>query len=181
MIRKFDVKTGEPRGEIKNPESPGLNDIAVASDGTIYGTQTGTAGMVDTFKIFKITAAGVVSELVKGEPLLSPNGIALDNDGNLVVVGNTTDVFTFSKTDGKLLKTVKTSQPGNDGIVIMKDGTIYVSSVQQGGISRIKPGAAPELIATGVPSAASMCYDSGANQLVIPMNANNAIAIVKLQ
>jgi hypothetical protein len=25
-----------------------------------------------------------------------------------------------------------------------------------------------------------MCYDSGANQLVIPMNANNALAFVKL-
>ena len=181
VIRKFDMKTGAPAGEIKNPETTGLNDIAVHADGTIYGTQTGTAGMPDTFKVFKITGAGVVSELVKGAPLLSPNGIAIDNDGNLVVVGNTTDVFVFSRADGKLLKTLKTSQPGNDGIVIMKDGTIYVSSVQQGGISRIRPGQAPELIATGIPSAASMCYDSGANQLVIPMNANNAMAIVKLQ
>jgi hypothetical protein len=25
-----------------------------------------------------------------------------------------------------------------------------------------------------------MCYDAGANQLVIPMNANNALAFVKL-
>ena len=104
-----------------------------------------------------------------------------DNDGNLVVVGATTDVFVFSPTDGKLLKTLKTAQTGNDGIVIMKDGTIYISSVQQGGIARIRPGQAPELIATGIPSAASMCYDSGANQLVIPMNQNNAMAIVKLQ
>ncbi len=181
VIRKFDLKTGQPMGEIKNPETAGLNDIAVHADGTIYGTQTGTAGMPDTFKVFRITAAGVVSELIKGAPLLSPNGIAIDNDGNLVVVGNTTDVFVFSRADGKLLKTLKTSQPGNDGIVIMKDGTIYVSSVQQGGISRIRPGQAPELIATGIPNAASMCYDSGANQLVIPMNQNNAMAIVKLQ
>jgi len=25
-----------------------------------------------------------------------------------------------------------------------------------------------------------MCYDAGANQLVIPMNANNALAFIKL-
>ena len=177
VIRKLDMKTGAPAGEIKNPETTGLNDIAVHADGTIYGTQS----TADDPKVFKITAAGVVSELIKGLPLVSPNGIALDNDGNLVVVGNTTDVFVFSRTDGKLLKTLKTSQPGNDGIVILKDGTIYVSSVQQGGIARIHPGQAPELIATGIPNAASMCYDSGANQLVIPMNQNNAMAIVKLQ
>ena len=36
-------------------------------------------------------------------------------------------------------------------------------------------------IASGIPSAASMCFDAGANQLVIPMNPNNAVAIVKLK
>ena len=30
-------------------------------------------------------------------------------------------------------------------------------------------------------SSAMMCYDSGANQLVIPMNANNALAFVPLK
>jgi hypothetical protein len=28
---------------------------------------------------------------------------------------------------------------------------------------------------------ASMCYDAGANQLVIPMNANNALAFIPLK
>ena len=39
----------------------------------------------------------------------------------------------------------------------------------------------PELIAQNIPSPASMCYDSGANQLVIPMNANNALAFIPLK
>jgi hypothetical protein len=30
-------------------------------------------------------------------------------------------------------------------------------------------------------SAASMCYDAGANQLVIPMNANNALAFIRIE
>jgi hypothetical protein len=46
-----------------------------------------------------------------------------------------------------------------------------VSSVQNGGVSRIRPGRPAELIARNIPSAASMCYDAGANQLVVPMNA----------
>jgi len=45
----------------------------------------------------------------------------------------------------------------------------------------IRPGEASVLIAEGIPSAASMCYDSGANQLVIPMNANNGLAFVSLK
>jgi hypothetical protein len=62
----------------------------------------------------------------------------------------------------------------------MRDGTKYVSSVIHGGISRIRPGQPAELIARNIPNAASMCYDAGANQLVIPMNANNALAFVRL-
>jgi hypothetical protein len=45
----------------------------------------------------------------------------------------------------------------------------------------MRPGRPAELIAENIPSAASMCYDSGANQLVIPMNANNALAFVRLE
>jgi hypothetical protein len=63
----------------------------------------------------------------------------------------------------------------------MPDGTKYLSSVRQGGISRLRPGRPAELIATGIPSAASMCFDAKARQLVIPMNPNNAVAIVKLK
>lgn len=65
--------------------------------------------------------------------------------------------------------------------MIMEDGTKYVSSVVNGGISRIRPRQQAELIAQNIPNAASMCYDAGGKQLVIPMNANNAIAFVKLQ
>jgi len=53
-------------------------------------------------------------------------------------------------------------------------------AVVNGGISRIRSGQPPELIARNIPNAASMCYDEGAKQLVVPMNANNALAFVPL-
>ena len=119
-------------------------------------------------------------DLIQGAPLRRPNGIAIDPQGNVVVVNMLSpDVQTFSPA-GALLKTEQAAQAGNDGLVIMADGTKYVSSVLQGGVSRMRPGQAAELIATNIPSAASMCYDAGANQLVIPMNANNALAFVPL-
>ena len=80
----------------------------------------------------------------------------------------------------KLTKTENAAQAGSDGLVILEDGTKYVSSVMNGGVSRIRPGQPAELIAQNIPSAASMCYDAGAKQLVIPMNPNNGIAIVSL-
>jgi hypothetical protein len=184
VVRKFNMQTGAPAGEVKVDKSSGFNDIEVADDGTIYATQTGVGGQTPdptTWQVWKITPSGAASIFVQGAPLRQPNGIAFDEKGNIVVVniGNN-EVLTFGQ-DAKLLKTENAVQPGNDGLVIMKDGTKYVSSVVQGGVSRIRPGQPAELIAQNIPNPASMCYDAGANQLVIPMNANNAMAFIPLK
>ena len=184
VIRRFNMQTGAPAGETRVEKSTGFNDIAVAADGTVYATQTGAFGQnpdPNSWQVWKITSAGAASILIQGAPLWQPNGIALDPQGNLVVVniGNA-DVLTFSPA-GKLLQTETAAQAGNDGLEIMKDGTKYVSSVVNGGVSRMRPKQKAELIAQNIPNAASMCYDAGANQLVIPMNANNALAFVPLK
>jgi hypothetical protein len=183
VIRRFSMQTGAPAGETRVERAAWLNDIEVADDGTVYATQTGDRGENPdpaTWQVLKITPDGRVSLFVQGAPLRQPNGIAFDSQGNIVVVnvGNP-EVLTFSPA-GQLLKTESAAQAGSDGLVIMPDGTKYVSSVLNGGISRIRPGQPAELIARNVPNAASMCYDAGANQLVIPMNPNNALAFVKL-
>jgi hypothetical protein len=183
VIRRFNMQTGAPAGETRVDRSTGFNDLEVADDGTIYATQTGTGGQTPdpmSWQVWKITRDGNASLFVQGAPLRQPNGIALDPQGNIVVVNiGSTEVLTFSPA-GQLLRTEHAVQAGNDGLVIMSDGTKYVSSVQNGGVSRIRPGRPAELVAQNIPNGASMCYDAGANQLVIPMNANNALAFVPL-
>lgn len=181
VVRKFDMKTGRPAGEVRVEKSTWFNDIEVAADGTVYATQTGGGTDAQSWQVWKITPDGTASIFVQGEPLRQPNGVAIDPKGNIVVVNIGNDeVLTFSP-DGKLVATEHAAQAGNDGLVIMPDGTKYVSSVRFGGVSRMRPGQPAELIAQNIPSAASMCYDEGANQLVIPMNANNALAFVPLR
>ncbi len=184
VIRKFNMQTGAPAGEIRVDRVAWFNDIEVADDGTIYATQTGEAGdnaNPATWQVWKITPDGSASIFVQGAPLKRPNGVALDPQGNIVVANMiTSDVQTFSPA-GQLVKTENAVQAGSDGLVIMADGTKYVSSVVNGGVSRIRPGQAAELIARNIPNAASMCYDAGANQLVIPMNPNNGLAFVPIR
>jgi hypothetical protein len=183
VVRTFNMQTGAPGRAFRVEKSTGFNDIEVADDGTIYGTQTGAGGQnpdATTWQVWKITPDGNASIFVQGAPMRQPNGIAFDPQGDIVVVNiGTEDVITFSK-DGKVGRTEKAVQSGNDGLVIMRDGTKYVSSVVNGGVSRIRSGRNAELIAQNIPNPASMCYDSDANQLVIPMNANNALAFIKL-
>ena len=182
VLRMFDMTTGAPKGEIKAADSPGFNDIAVAADGTIYASQTnlgiqGAPPDPAAWKVFKVTPAGEVSVLIEDEPLSQPNGIELDGDGNIVVVNIGDDaVLTFSP-EGELVGTEHAALAGNDGLVIMEDGTKYISSVRQGGVSRIRPGQAAELIATGIPMAASMCLATTSPGRLLPLGVPQVLII----
>lgn len=175
FVREFDLATGKPVRNIEIPGSTLLNGIAVSEDGTIYASNTRSPE-----RIYKVSTDGTVSTFVDGAPLAAPNGVAIDEKGNIVVV-NVGDnaVLTFG-IDGALLETQYAVEGGNDGIVVLADGTKYVSSVRFGSVSRLRPGQPAELIAEGIPSAASMCYDSTQKQLVIPLNSNFALAFIKL-
>ena len=184
VIRKFDMKTGAPAGETRVEKVAWFNDIEAADNGTVYATVTGVGGEKPdpaSWQVWKIAPDGTATIFVQGAPLRQPNGVAFDPQNNIIVVniGNN-EVLTFSQ-EGKLLKTENAAQAGNDGLVIMPDGTKYVSSVINGGVSRMRPNQPAELIARNIPSAASMCYDEGGKQLVIPMNPNNGLAFVPLK
>jgi len=176
VVRTFDLSTGKPGREFPIKGATILNGIGVAKDGTIYVSNTRNPEC-----IYKVTADGAVSTFVEGKPLNLPNGVAIDNDGNIVSVNvGDTAVLTFSP-QGKLIRTENTVESGNDGLVILKDGTKYISSVKYGSVSRIRPGEKAKVIAAGIPYAASMGYDSRQHQLIIPMNPNNALAFIKLK
>ena len=179
VVRWFDMESGEPQGSVVVDDAQRFNDIEVAEDGTIWATQTGTEES-GTWRVYRIGPDGDSSVVVEGAPLARPNGIAFDPDGNVVVVNiGDNAVLTFSP-DGELVRTEHAVDGGNDGLVVLDDGTKYVSSVRIGTVSRIRPGEAAEVVASGIPSAASMAYDSKRNRLLIPMNNWNAITIVEL-
>jgi hypothetical protein len=174
-IRTFELATGNPGRAIPIPGATILNGIGVTNDGVIYVSNTR-----EPERIYRVQPNGVVSTFVEGAPLALPNGVAIDTDGNVVIVNiGSKDVLTYSQA-GQLVRTAQAAESGNDGVVVLPDGTKYVSSVRFGSVSRIRRGQPAQVIATGIPSAASMCYDSRQNQLVIPLNPNNALAFIPL-
>jgi hypothetical protein len=175
FLRSFDLKTGRPMRSVQIPDAGFLNGIAVAKDGTAYISDTQPGEL-----IYKVTPDGRTSVFAKGAPLALPNGVAMDNDGNIVVVNIGTNAVITYNPAGAVVRTEHAAEAGNDGVVVTADGTKYVSSVRFGSVSKIAPGKEAEVIATGIPSAASMCYDSVQHQLIIPLNPNNALAFIKL-
>lgn len=147
----------------------GISEKQQANDG--YVSLLNPDGSVHTAKWIGVTRDGFTHN--------HPLGSAI-HDGVLYTADIDT-VRTFDLATGKPGKAYPV--PGatiRNGIVILKDGTKYVSSVKFGSVSKIVPGKEAEVIASGIPSAASMGYDSKQNQLVIPMNNNNAVAFISL-
>lgn len=175
FVRSFDAKTGQPIQSIEVPNAGFLNGIAVTEDGTAYVSDTRPSE-----QIYRVRSNGEVTVFAEGGPLSSPNGVAIDNDGNIVVVNMGSKAVVTYNPSGDILRTEYAAESGSDGIVVLPDGTKYVSSVRYGSVSRLVLGEDTKVIATGIPSAASMCYDSTQHQLVIPMNPNNALAFIKL-
>lgn len=175
FLRSFDLASGRPLNAVQIPASTILNGIAVADDGTAYISNTRNPE-----QIYKVTPAGDVSIFAEGAPLAAPNGVAMDTDGNIVVVNVGDNAVITYDPDGEIVRVERAVEGGNDGVVVLEDGTKYVSSVRFGSVSRIRPGQDAEIIASGIPSAASMCYDSVQHQLVIPLNSNFALAFIPL-
>ena len=93
------MQSGEPRGSVTVENALRFNDIEVAGDGAIWASQTGTEES-DSWRVYRI-----------------------DPDGNIVVVNvNDTAVLTFSP-DGELIRTEHAVDGGNDGLVVLDDGT----------------------------------------------------------
>lgn len=179
-VRSFDMDTGRPDGSVEVEGASRFNDIEVADDGTIYASQTGGDGVAE--RVYRIEPDGDASIFVDGAPLSRPNGVAFDPDGNIVVVNvGSADVLTFSPR-GELLRTERSLDSINDGIVVLSDGTKYVSSVGEGTVAVIRPGEEEaELVASGIPSAASICHDPERSRIIVPMNNGNALAFVELE
>jgi hypothetical protein len=175
FVRSFDLESGRPLRSVEVPEAGFLNGIAVADDGTAYVSDTRPGEL-----IWKVTPDGESSVFAEGSPLALPNGVAMDNDGNVVVVNVGSNAVITYNPAGDIVRTEYAAESGSDGVVILEDGTKYVSSVRYGSVTRLAPGEDAQVIATGIPSAASMCYDPVQHQLVIPMNPNNALAFIRL-
>ncbi|HEX6766582.1 MAG TPA: hypothetical protein VF103_13910 [Polyangiaceae bacterium] len=179
VVRKFDVKTGAPKGEIAVKDSTFLNDLAVAPDGRVFvtdsGIKFGANGPEPTGSdaVYVIDKAGKVKPLAKAKELNGPNGV--------IVVGKDVWVNTFGsneiyRLDDKGAKQDVTKLPagGLDGFAQMGD-SLLVSSWQGKAIYKGKAGQKFEPVLQGLDGAADFAFDSKRSRVVVPRFMGNAV------
>jgi hypothetical protein len=176
-MRKFDLKTGAPRGEVALVGANRPNDIFVMPGGQAYISDNG--GQVGT--IIKVSPSGEVSLLQPRDDIMEkPNGVAVMPDGTLVHGGRGVNISFRDRNTGQLLreKTIPTGQ--FDALVPLTDGSLLIAS--QGGKNVYKMSASGEIteVAKEIAIPAAIGYDSKRNRLLIPQIAPGSITMVDL-
>lgn len=133
-LRKFDQKTGAPKGAIEIEGATFLNDVASGPDGKIYvsdsGLKQGDKGFEPsgTDAVYEIDGdAGTATALAKGDDLDRPNGLMVDADGVWVVTFGRGELYRIGE-GGKRESVHKLPAGSLDGIVALPDGQLLISS-----------------------------------------------------
>ena len=179
VVRKFDVKTGAPKGEIAVKDSTFLNDLAIAADGRIFvtdsGIKPGATGFDPTGSdaVYVIDKAGTVKALAKSKDLGGPNGVLVVGKDLLVNTFVSNEIY---KLDDKGAKQNVTKVPtgGLDGMQSMGD-SLLVSSWQGSTIYKGKLGGTFEPVLQGVKGAADFTFDSKRSRVIVPRFMENAV------
>lgn len=186
-VRAFNRKTGAKLADIdlSSQKAQFLNDVAIGGDGSVYVTDTGIAfddkgaqthPGVD--QIFKISAGKAT--VIHADSLNAPNGITWDKTNSRFLLapfsGNAVQTW---KDGDKSTATLVTGPGGYDGIEVLGDGRILVSSWTDSTVNVIQNGALSKLV-TGVAAPADIGVDTKRNLVAVPRFNDGKVEYFKI-
>lgn len=185
VVRKFDLKTGAPKGEIPVPGATFLNDLAVAKDGRVFvsdsGIKSGAKGFdpTGTDAVYVIEKNGKLKPVAKSKDLNGPNGLLATEKGLLVVTFGTNELY---RLDDKGMKQDVTKLPGGglDGIVEAGD-QLLVSSWEKASIFKGTLGGTFVLAMAELKGPADIGFDTKRKRVLVPRFMDNAVEIYDLK
>lgn len=159
-----------------------LNDLAVGPDGALYVTDTGIGldakGAVQhpgPDRVYRIGPDRVISVVAEGDSLAWPNGITWDPAGRFLLVPfGGTSLLAWAPDSAP--KAIGTGPGQQDGVEVMPDGRVLVSSWADSSVFVAGSGGNTRLI-TGVPSPADIGLDRGRSRVAIPLFMANRVEL----
>jgi hypothetical protein len=175
FVRKFDLKTLAPKGDIVLPEATFANDIALAADGKVYVSDSAVKATAKGFEsnggdqVLVIDKSGKAKALAKSKDFGSPNGLAFGPKGLLVNTLTSNEVFGIGP-KGEKVDVLKLPNGTLDGLLVLGDSLI-VSSWNGSAVYRgkLSGGATTfEPIIQNVKGPADIGWDSKRSRILIP-------------
>ena len=179
-VRKFDRKTGAPKGEIKIPGSSFLNDLA--SDGpSVYvsdsGMKAGAGGSFEptgTDAVWKIVG-NKAQKIASGPDLKRPNGVNVVNGKVWVVTFGADELYQLD--NGKKTNVATLPKGSLDGLVHLDDGSFVISSWDGKAIYRGPQSGPFTAVLENINAPADIGYDAKRQRLLVPHFMDSIVTI----
>lgn len=179
-VRFFDRVTGDPVREVPIPDSYMLNDPAVAADGTIYVTDTGTETAKHPGAIYRISN-GQAELIAKGTEYDRPDGLITHGKDLLVTpfAAHANTVYRLTM-DGEREPFARVPKPKLDGLIELPDGSFVVTSWGGKEVYRVQQDGSVEVLASDIPSPAQIGFDAKRERLLVPVLQENKMLYIDL-
>ncbi len=183
-VRKFDLKTGAPKGEIAFPGSTFLNDISVAPDGRICVTDSGWKAGASGFEgtgtdAVYVINKGKVTTLAKSTELNQPNGCLFTDKGLLVNTGGGNEIYRLDD-QGKRQDVTTLPDGMLDGMQLAGD-QLLVSSWKSSSIYRGTLGGHFQAVVWDVNAPADIGFDSKRSRILVPRFLDNLVQVYEVK
>ncbi len=186
-VRIFHRVSGAPLGGWGIEGASLLNDLATGPDGVVYVTDTGftsgATGELDpagTDAVYRFTETGAAEVVLRDVALRNPNGLAVSEDGIVVVAFGGNEIFRIDPAGQ--LTTLATADGGQlDGVVRLDDGTLFVTGWEASAVYRIAPDGTVSVEIENIDAPADLGYDATRNRLLVPTFNQNTIEIHTLR
>ena len=177
-VRAFHKRTGAviANTDLRPMKATFLNDVVAGPDGSVYITDTGVifdakGGMTHPGKdqIFKVSGRKATIAVKSDSALKAPNGIAWDGANGRFILGPFSDKAVSAWKAGDSTVTPVATGPGSyDGVEVLSDGRILVTSWADSSVQVIANGAFRKVVAN-VDGPADIGVDTKRNVLAVPL------------
>ena len=183
-IRRFDRRSGQPKGSIDIPGAGFLNDMVADGSGGAYVSDSGLKATADAFApsgtdaIYRVSGDSA-EKIASGDVLNRPNGLAMQGGKLWVVTFGSKELFSVENGQKAGVQTLP--QGSLDGLVALEDGTVLISSWEGNAIYH-GPAAGPfEPLVENVPAPADIGFDTKRNLILIPLFNDNQVILQPMQ
>ena len=188
-VRAFNKRTGAVLTalDLTGLQPVLANDVAYASDGTLYISDTGLqfqeprgARWSNVYRIFRRNAAGAVEVVLQDTAMAGPNGLLWDPARNALLIGSLRTTPVLMWRPGEQSATVVARGTGGfDGITRSSKGRIFLSSQDGSSVLELINNRLTRLI-DNLDAPADIGYDTKRDRVLIPLLNAGRIEIWEL-